>query len=222
MKYKLTILLLLQALLLTAQMENRYSLSSSMSFKTFSDVDKNFKGTPFINKDLRPVTIEGYKETDLKARYNAHQDYFEVLRKGQTKYFTVKSPLKLTFVYTNKVYAAFNKSENQNEKTFYVIKHEDPSFKILLKENILLKEEVEAKTGYGSYTPPTFKRKKDTNFVKFKNSDEVIEIPTKTKKFLEIVSNKSKEVKTFIKKNKLKLKKEKDLIKIFKYYTSLK
>ncbi|MCT4698123.1 hypothetical protein [Tenacibaculum haliotis] len=222
MKYKLTFLLVIQVLLINAQLGNRNSLAAAMSFKIFENTDKRTKGTPYINKEFRPVKISGYKNTNLKARYNAHQDYFEVLHNGITKYLTVDSPLKITFVYSNKVYAAFNKSDKQNEKHFYVIKHNESSFKILLKEKIILREEIKVKTGYNSYTPAIFKKKKNIYFIKFENDKKVIEIPTKTRKFLNLFSDKSKELKKFIKKNKLKTKKEDDLIKIFKYYNTLK
>lgn len=222
MKLKLIILLVLQAYLSYGQIDNRNSLSSSMSFRIFNNENKKIVGSPYINDVLFPIKIEGYNEKKLKARYNAHQDYFEVLSNGVTKYFTVKSSLKLTFLNTDKVYAAFNKNDGGNEKTFYVIKYENPSFKILLKEQIILKDEIKAKTGYGSYTPPTFKRTKDIYFVKYNDSENVIEIPTKTKKFLKIVADKEKEMKRFIKNNKIELKKEKDLIKVFNYYTTLR
>ena len=48
-----------------------------------------------------------------------------------------------------------------------------------------------------------------------------VEMPEKKSKVLKLMKNNESEVKTFMKKNRIKLNNEKDLIKLVKFYNSL-
>ena len=70
-----------------------------------------------------------------------------------------------------------------------------------------------ATNGYDSNVPAQYKRLKDKFFIK-KNDELAIEIPTNKKDFAKLFPKRQKEILSFIKKEKIKFKKESDLLKL--------
>ena len=81
---------------------------------------------------------------------------------------------------------------------------------------------MKPKSNYETLKPAKFERKQDAYYIKLSDQDIVIELPTRKSKFLDVFNSKSNSVKSFIKKERLGIKKEEDLIKIFNFYASLK
>ena len=104
---------------------------------------------------------------------------------------------------------------------FKILAKNDKAF-LLGKQFIEFKPEVKPKSNFETLKPAKFERKKDTYYLKLSDQDIVIELPTRKSKFLDVFNSKSNAVKNFIKKEKLGIKNEEDLIKIFNFYVSLK
>ncbi|CAM1356493.1 hypothetical protein [Tenacibaculum halocynthiae] len=196
---------------------NFFSEMSNNSLSTFANYDKKIKGSPYIQKHYSPIKISGFSNNDLSAKYNAHQDFFKIIKNGTVKHFTTNNSQTITFTSNNKSYKSFL---FEDKKTFFVLNYEDSNFIVLTKETISLTDAIKPQTGYDSYTPAKFHRKKDRYYMKMKNED-VIKIDRSKKRFLKNFKDKKKLVKKYIKANKLNHKNEKDLIGILKYYYTI-
>lgn len=180
--------------------------------------NSDIKGTPFIHAEFENIVIQGNK---MKGKYNANQDYIELDKGGKTVFFlpAIEYRYVVKFTDLNVSYRAF---EYENLKySFYKISAQKGKAYLLTKEFIKLKPEVKAKSNFDVPKPAKFERKKDVHFIKFSDKDIVVELPTRKSRFLKVFGKNANTIKSFIKKEKLSIKEEKDLIKIFEYYTTL-
>jgi hypothetical protein len=200
-----------------ANLQDALTLKNDIGDK-YLHLDSSVKGTPFIQKELQNATIQGNK---LKARYNANQDYMELDRDGKTVFFLPAIEYRFEVIFTdlNISYKAFE-HEKLKYKFFKILARKDKAF-LLSKEFVKFKPESKPKTNFEVYKPAKFERKKDTYFIKFKDKDMVVELPTKKSKFLKVFGNKASNIKSFLKKERINIKKEKDLIKVFNYFNTL-
>lgn len=220
---KLVVLFLMFSVTAFAQVMEIGNLQDALTLKNdigvkYAHLDPNVKGSPFIQKDLQNVTIQGNK---LKARYNANQDYMELEKEGKTVFFMPAIEYRYEVVFTdlNVSYRAFE-HEKLKYTFFRILANKDKAY-LLCKEFVKLKPEVKPKSNFEVYKPAKFERKKDVFFFKFKDNDRVVELPTKKSKFAKVFGNNASKIKSFLKKERINLKKEKDLIKVFNYYSSL-
>jgi len=178
----------------------------------------DIKGTPFIHSEFENIIIQGKK---MKGRYNANQDYIELDKDGKTVFFlpAIEYRYEVKFTDLNVSYRAFE--YEKFKYTFYKISAQKGKTYLLTKEFVKLKPEVKAKSNFDVAKPAKFERKKDVHFMKFSDQDLVIELPTRKSRFLAVFGEESSAIKSYIKKEKLNIKKEKDLIKIFNFYASL-
>jgi len=155
-------------------------------------------------------------------RYDAYKDVFEVKRAGEIFYFLPKKfDYPVTFIDTKKVYQVFlHEKKKKTTSGFFVVLNKGKNGVLLLKEKINFHEEVKVKSELDKYKPPTLKRATDTFFIGYKNNTST-KLPRNKKGFFNLFSSKSKEVKSFVKKQKLSIKNKEDLIEIFTYYNSL-
>lgn len=192
-----------------------------MAVKTINIDNGDIKGSPYINKEARLAKITILSKIH-SVKYDAFSDNMEVEKNGK-EYYLPKNDLKytITFLNYNTKYKVFKyKKEQENIAGFFVILHEFENTYLLKKEKIILIDAIKPKTGYDTYKAPKLKRLKDVFYVCFKNN-QTIELPKKKKDFIKLFSSKSKQIASFMKAHKLNHKKEKDLIQIFKNYTSL-
>lgn len=186
---------------------------------TFNKFDSKIKGSPYIEDSYQKINFLNQKDGRFSGKYNAFHDVIEVITKSGKKYFSPSKKHSYTvhFIGTNKLYRAFEYSKNKSN--FFRILLDQKDITILVKEKIILTEEVLPQSGYDKYKPPTFKRENNKYFLYSEKG--FTKIPNKKNKFLKQFKTKSAVVKKYIKKEKLSIKNEKDLVKIFKYYLSL-
>lgn len=220
---RLIILLVMLSSISYGQVMQISNLQDALTLKNdigdkYLHLDPNVKGTPFIQKELQNVTIQGNK---LKARYNANQDYMELDRDGKTVFFLPAIEYRFEVIFTdlNISYKAFE-HEKLKYKFFKILARKDKAF-LLSKEFVKFKPESKPKSNFEIYKPAKFERKKDTYFIKFKDKDMVVELPTKKSKFAKVFGDKASKIKAFLKKERINIKKEKDLIKVFNYFNTL-
>lgn len=226
MKIKTTLILLFcfTASFSQTEIENVNVLRSSNSLSTFANYDTSIKGSPFIQKNYESAKISKLDKRTFSTMYNAHRDFMEILKDGGTQYFlpSKKYPYKVFFLESNKTYKAYSyKKKKDYAYGFFKIATKNTSCNLLVKEIITLKKAEKPKTGYGEYKPSKFNRKKDAYYINFTKNDIAIKLPKKKKAFYKLFSSNSDNIKKYIKKEKLSIKKEKDLAKIITYYNSL-
>ena len=163
------------------------------SIKSFDFRSKDLVGSTYINSEFLQAKIKG-DDKIYSLRFNAYFDEMEVLKNNEefSLQKTFNSPI--TFLNSNKIYQIFEYYLNGKEtKGYFVVLTKGEKVNLLLQEKIKYVEEVEPKTGYDKYKPPSLVRSKDKLFIAYKNNTTK-ELPKKKKDFLSLFSSKSKDV----------------------------
>lgn len=191
-------------------------ISEQRNIKLFNLQSSNLIGTSYINVNFLPAKIMDSDEI-YSMRYNAYEDVLEVGINGEHYYSPKKFNYPITFVESNKTYQVFS---HRGRNNFFVVLNSGKNIYLLLREKINFYDEQKSKGELQKYKPPTLKREADSFFIGYKNN-KATKLPRKKKNFLKLFSSKSKDVETYLKRNKLGFKKKEDLIKIFVYYSTL-
>ncbi len=190
---------------------------------------ENIEGSPYIDNSvgankLLPICkfyspeFE-YMETAL-ARYNAYTDNIEVsLLEDGVNYYLLRK--KLNFLYImlgQKIYRAY---EFDNKIGYFVIlsKNDKGKCVLLKKERVSFKKEEKAENSFVTSSSNRFEKLKDIFYFKF--AEGLVKIPKNKKQFYSLFKNKKDDIKIFTESNRLKIAKNKDLLKISEYYETL-
>ncbi len=193
-------------------------------FKTVEYDLRDIEGSPYINKVFTAAEISTQKKTLFALRYNAYNDQFEV--KGDDKKTYLLNKLKKDFIIkfnsTNKSYKAFSYIKDDNFLTgyFVILSNIKSKISLLKKERIMFVESKVGVTSYQEDKPAHFKRVNDKYFLKIEDNPAKI-LPKNKKDIAKIFPEHSKEILSFIKKNKIKTSKEADLIKLASFINTL-
>ena len=106
--------------------------------------------------------------------------------------------------------------EGNTKSGYFSILKSLGKYKILKKNRIIFIEAKESSTGYDAPHPATYKKTKNRHYIVFDNAPGVL-IDTNKKKFSSLFKGQEKDVLNFIKKNKIKLSVDDDLIKVLNY-----
>lgn len=188
-------------------------------------LEADFTGTPYKDKNFKNGTIlkNGAPiAKNIGLRYNASKDLFEVkktsvLKDDQAKVLKNSSDLSIKIGNENYVFLAPNEN-NANQGYFLVVYNSSKTslYKKIKKEYI---PEQKAYTSLASNIAANYKEKQ---VLYLHNSDGLlIELPGSKSKRLKAFGDKSKEVKVFVKENKINLNKEAGLIEVIKYCNTL-
>jgi len=221
LKYTITVLFLSIGFFVNAQNEANFALEGGNSFLTIKQkFDDKIKGSLFINENFESVKIDDIP-IQYPARYNGYTDNFEVKHLGKVKYIvpSLESKVQVHFTNSNKTYKIYKYLYKGDLKAgFFVILSKGKNYDFTLKEKVVYVEEQKPKTPYEKYKNPELKRVKDTYYLRLKGSDALSEIRLRKKDVIKFFGNDSKMVSSIIKKNKLNVKKEEDMIQLLKLY----
>jgi hypothetical protein len=154
-------------------------------------------------------------------RYNIYNDEIQMkLNLDDEKIVGLIKSLNHYAVINNKEYhymSYSNNNKNINEG-YFILASNDTKNSIYLKKIVKFKEGQPEKDSFRKAIPSAFK-----NFERYYyQKDRVLfQIPTKKKEILVLFSEEKEDLKKFMKTEKINLKDEKDLIKLFKYYDTL-
>lgn len=191
---------------------------SDYLYQSKKGIPQDVIGAPYIN--IHNTTININKES-LQGRYNAYLDYFEVEKKGQIKYALPEDNLYSTIKVgpENKEYKALRL--NSKDCAFFKVIAKGEK-EILLEQNkIALIPGKKAQENYGIPTTAEFKRKRDIIYIYNIQTKELTKLSKSRKKTEKLFIKKNKNLKAYIKNNKINLKNKKDLIKLFNHYSNL-
>ena len=206
---------------MSQEVENNETINVSRSVTSFDSTSKKLVGSSYIQKEFLPAKVIESDKT-YAARFNVYQDEMEIKKDGEDYTLPKTSNYSLVFQGTNKTYRVYKYMfENTEKPGFFVELFKGDKIILLLKERIILQEEVKPSTGYEKYKPPTLKHVKDKLYIGYKNNTTA-EVPSKKKEFFNLFSSKAGEVEKFAKSNRLGIKDADDVTKIFSYYNSLK
>lgn len=174
-----------------------------------------FAGNPFLTKDFKEGQIDlidGKKYKGL-LRYDIYADQIE-FQTTDGSIYAVKNPeMVKNLVIDSKSFRSYQKQEGNILEGIYEIL-EEGNYLLLEKHKVILKDAVPAKP-YGEAKPATFHTKRSSFYI-LNQEGEFIEIENK-KSFLELDVEKSNEIMSFIKKNKIKYSDRNDLKELVQY-----
>ncbi len=196
---------------------NSEGLSTTQKQKTYSQID----GSPYYHKDFIEgaiITKDGVKYDKIPLRYNAYDDRMEYKHKsGIAFYFTRPEDYKEIIIEdTHFVYGDFTNGKDLIPSYYELMN--DGKVSLLKKTKRSLREAEPAKP-FSDPKPAKFVSKPDMYFI-LKDGKKLYEIKN-GKAIISILKDKKEEISAYIKANKLKAKKENDLIKIISYYNEI-
>jgi len=152
-------------------------------------------------------------------RYNIYSNQIE-FRKPGGEIFEISPPEIIDSIFIGEssyIYYPYTLGSKTQKSFFKVLTKGSPM--LLVKMNIILKE-AELPGAYKDAVPASFERMQD-DFYLAEVPGEAIKFSGK-KDFLELLKSHSEEMEQFIKQNKTKFSRQDDMIKLVKFYYSLK
>ncbi|WP_289044767.1 hypothetical protein [uncultured Olleya sp.] len=182
--------------------------------------DPNIIGSKYIFSVYQPAKLSTHENVLFNVRYNAYNDDIEIQGKEENTSYALNKYSGTIIVSLlsgqNYINTKYVDSKNNSKTGFFQILNTNSNFYLLKKQTIILTDKIEAKTTYHKSKPAKYTQSKDQYFIK-KDNNTATEIPTNNKKFAGLFPDQKKEVLSFIKEEKIKLKKEDDLKKIFNF-----
>ncbi|MEY8849835.1 hypothetical protein AB9K26_13535 [Psychroserpens sp. XS_ASV72] len=190
-------------------------------------INENIEGTPYVNEEFLPAKISASEGEIFFVRYNAATDQFEVKsdKNGSAFYLDkYRRDIQIKITPLDKTYQIFGYlDEDLNEQYSYFIYLTDADKETIVfkREKVSFIGEKIAVTTYDKAQPAHYKRWNDSYYIKTKDGILLIEVPTNKKDFSKLFPEHQKEILGYIKDNKLKPKREEDLIQIVDYINTL-
>ena len=178
-------------------------------------------GSPYISEKFEAVKIKSLNDHVHFGRYNAYNGRMEIKLENEIIALDNTKVSEIIFLQFNKVYRTYKyKSENKKQKNRFLLIVKETKKYILLKEEIItFTPKIPPKSGFETEIPAKYIRENDKFYLKLDNT--ITYIPTRKKDLLKTFPGHSKKLKNYIKENNLSTKKEKDIIKIVEYLSSL-
>ncbi|ARV09438.1 hypothetical protein BTO05_07220 [Winogradskyella sp. PC-19] len=178
-------------------------------------------GSPYVDKNFLPVKVKGFDGQIFTGRYNAYNGEMEI--NLGTKIIALDSSKDYEVMYTqnNKIYRTFNYSTPNgiSKRGFLNVVHENGDNLLLKSEVIKYYDKVPAATSYQTDKPAKFVKEGDVFYLK--KGSVITPLPTRKKDLLKAYPKNAKKIKTYLKENKISLKKERDLIRLASYLATL-
>ncbi len=175
-----------------------------------------YKGTPYANEEFILATISTTNKS-FPVRYNVFEDQMEVKRENSVLLLDKKQTDYVIHL-VNKTYRSY---KIENDYQFFAIASTNKHLDLLKKETKKFNEAKKAINSYSEDQPARFEEIKESYYIYTLSNGITQKLPQKEKDFLALFPKNKDKIKTYLKKNKLKLKKEEDLIKLLKYIDTL-
>lgn len=174
------------------------------------------KGSPYISEDFIATKVA---DSIYLMRYNAYADVFEQYETvgGHVVPFAVSNGTKLEIPSLKKTYQFLNFKEKSTVKQgFLVVLYESDNLKLYKKEKINFNRGKAPRTSYDRAFPDEFERQRDVFYYQI-NQSGIIELPRNKRQFLNLFDEHQREINSFMKENKISLREENDLIRLFRF-----
>jgi len=179
-------------------------------------------GSQYLDSEFHKgsiITSDSIIFSGVQLRYNNYKDVME-FKKEENKIYEIPSQLPIMQikidgnVYERKAYKLKGKLKHR-----FFQRLTNGEIAIFRQQRIIL-EQAKMEGIYKASKLPNYKKKRPVWFLQKNKSDEVKMISNK-KELLNLLSDKKDLLSGFIKKNKLRIKKEDDLTKIVNYYNNI-
>ncbi len=186
---------------------------------------KDILGSPFTTENWiigELIDNKGTAYSNVMYKYDAYNDEI-VLKTQDEQVFVLGKTQVADFKYTNNGkqfhYTKVRISEVEAIRYMRII--HSGKIKMYEKTSKEIQKEQSTYNGYGGgYSPQDEFAEKITYYLK-KDDESILKIDLKTKNILKALDDKEDEIKEFVKKNKINVKEEKDLVNLLTFYDSL-
>jgi len=193
---------------------------------TINPSERNFTGSAYENEDF----VSGYVfkngktlASNVALRYNAKRDEIEVKRKINSSNESARVLVKNDDIYIKilkKVFVYSPVREGIDKAGYFMVLHDGTNFSLYKKLTKKFLEGREAINSITRDTPPAF-QDKEVYYLVNKVNGSFTAFPKSKKGKLKVFDSNKKEIKAFVKENRLNIKKDYDLAKLVKYYDTL-
>ena len=168
----------------------------------------------YVSQEYKPAYVDEFKQRAF-LRYNIFDDQMEFVKDANIYYLQKDEGRKVKFA-DNTTYKVYN----LNGDNHFFLVHVDGKNSLVGKLVVKFIEAKKATSGYEQDKPADYKRRKDILYFAL-DGRGLVKVPTKKKDFYNVFGANSSAVKSYMKKNKLGYKKERDLKKIVNYLNTL-
>lgn len=168
----------------------------------------------YLSQDYKPALVDDFKEKAY-LRYNLFKDEMEFV-KDENIYYLKKDVGRTVLFSDGTIYKVYG----QKGKPHFFKVLSDGKNSLLARQSVRFIEAKEATSGYDVAKPADYKRRKDVLFITI-DGQNLVEVPSKKKTFYTIFGDRTSDVKSFMKKNKLSYKKASDLKKVVQFLNGL-
>ena len=181
------------------------------------------KGSPYINSKYTNIKIRTFENMVFSGRYNANNGNMEVITREGAMPIALdieKRDYEVTFLNTKKTYKSFKYKNKKGvyKKDFFVdVSPSKNGISLLKKEYINFIPEKLSTSSYEKNQPAKFKRIDDIFYIIKPKEESLTLLPKNKKDIAKLFSSREKEILSYIKKEKIKLSKEEDLIKLVNF-----
>lgn len=205
-------------------LKNTQTLVKRGLISTFDEGDRSVQGSPYLYDEYFPA-ITSYDNKTLRVKYNMVTDEMEVETNEMEVYALNKNiaNLRIKFLKDKTTYQAFDYINDDGIATkgyFVLLSDLDFEIKLLMKQSKKFVDRKPAKSSYQTAELAHYKRERDELYIKI-GQQNAIELPSNKKDIATLFPDSEKEVLAFIKKNKIKTRKEEDLIKLVEFLNTL-
>ncbi len=236
MKNQITLIILCLFCICTIQIQNSSAQTNNVFAPTITDFFNSCKfkeavvttgkskytGSQYVDNEFHKgsiITSDSIVFSGIALRYNNYKDVME-FKKDENIVYEIPSQLPIMqvkidgVVYERKAY----KLKGQLKHRFFQ-RLTNGEIALFRQQRIVL-EPAKMASIYNASKLPNFKPKNPECFLQNNKSNE-IKIISNKKELLKLLSDKKDQLSGYIKKNKLKIKKEDDFIKIVNYYNNI-
>lgn len=181
----------------------------------------DINGSPYEKDAFSPGKAVTKNINNSKAfllRYNIYNDVIEIQDEKNL----------IGLIKSTNIYAIINGVEyhceefkaenNKTKKGYFILLSKGENISLFLRKTKDYKEPVQAKTSFHKNEPAAFI---DSESYYFKKGNEMTSLSQNKKKILQQFPEQEDELNSYLKKEKINLKSEKDLIKLFSYLDSV-
>ena len=197
---------------------NEKSLAFGLTEAEFETIkDEAYANVNFITGNI--YQGDQLIKSGVPMRFNAYGDEIEIKQKPSDQAYSalVKDPSIYVKMGMDLYLLVPLKGSNEKGGYFNVL-YDGTTYDLYKKTKAIFREGQKAKSTYGRDTPPSFIK---TTTYYLVEDGRFLEMPNSKNKILKMMDSKGSEMKAFIKKNRLDLDKEADLINAITHFDSL-
>lgn len=221
MKNLILLILMITTCGLYAQQTEAYAYGSTTLLNTKSTTYDGIEGTPYLDgKEFTRgyIIMQGKKIPNIELRYNAYKDKIEI-KISEEKIYETNPTNENEFIIRGHHFVKGTYADRNAVKTGYLecLSCSD-QVKLYKRYYKIYEEAKQAQTGYHKNTPPKLKDREEL-YIQFEGMDHAVELESSNRKILEQIAPLGSDINKYIKEERLKLKREEDLIQVIDHFS---